>query len=69
MAYNKAVEFSVGVFVAGGIVALAFLAFKVGNLASTDVGDSYSLRANFSNIGQLKTRAPVTLAGVTIERE
>ena len=68
MAYRKAIELWVGVFVAGGLVALLFLAFKVGNLASSDIGDSYTLRANFENIGQLKPRAPVTLAGVIIGR-
>ena len=38
---NKALELWVGVFVALGILALAMLAFRVGNLSSADVVDGY----------------------------
>lgn len=44
------------------------LAFKVGNLSSSDIRDAYRVTANFSNIGGLAVKAPVTLAGVRIGR-
>jgi phospholipid/cholesterol/gamma-HCH transport system substrate-binding protein len=65
---RKTIEVWVGLFVAAGLLALAMLAFKVGNLTSADVVDGYTLNAKFSNIGGLKTKAPVTMAGVRIGR-
>lgn len=58
----------VGFFVAIGLAALLFLALKVGNLASSNVGETYQLRAEFDNIGGLKVRAPVKSAGVVVGR-
>jgi phospholipid/cholesterol/gamma-HCH transport system substrate-binding protein len=68
MMQKKAVELWVGVFVALGILALGMLAFKVGNLSTADVGKGYVVEARFDNIGGLKVKAPVTLAGVRIGR-
>lgn len=66
---RKLMDFWVGVFVASGFAALVFLALKAGN-ASTLQSDSqtYSIVANFDNIGGLKVRAPVKSAGVVIGR-
>jgi len=59
----------VGLFVCAGIAALLVLAMKVGNMASIGIGgDSYTLYANFDNIGGLKPRAPVKSAGVVVGR-
>jgi phospholipid/cholesterol/gamma-HCH transport system substrate-binding protein len=59
----------VGLFVCAGIAALLVLALKVGNMASVGIGnDSYTLFANFDNIGGLKQRAPVKSAGVVVGR-
>ena len=58
----------VGFFVAIGLGSLLFLALKVGNLASANVGDTYRLEAKFDNIGGLKVRAPVKSAGVVVGR-
>ncbi len=58
----------VGLFVAIGLAALLFLALKVGNLASSNVGETYTLQAEFDNIGGLKIRAPVKSAGVVVGR-
>ena len=58
----------VGAFVVAGVVALAILAFKVGNLSSYNASETYSLKASFSNIGGLKTTASVRSAGVLIGR-
>ena len=59
----------VGLFVCAGIGALLILAMKVGNMASIAIGgESYTLYANFDNIGGLKPRAPVKSAGVVVGR-
>ena len=59
----------VGLFVCAGIAALLILALKVGNMGSVGLGsDSYTLYANFDNIGGLKPRAPVKSAGVVVGR-
>ncbi len=58
----------VGFFVAISIVALLFLALKVGNLSSAHLSDTYVLQARFDNIGGLKVRGPVKSAGVVVGR-
>jgi phospholipid/cholesterol/gamma-HCH transport system substrate-binding protein len=59
----------VGLFVCAGIGALLILAMKVGNMGSIGIGtDSYTLYADFENIGGLKPRAPVKSAGVVVGR-
>lgn len=59
----------VGVFVVAGIVALLFLALRVGNAGETyNVRQTYQLVAYFDNIGGLKRRAPVKSAGVVVGR-
>ena len=68
MANRKALEVWVGLFVAAGLLALAMLAFKVGNLTTADVIDGYTIKARFTNVGGLKAKAPVTMAGVRIGR-
>jgi phospholipid/cholesterol/gamma-HCH transport system substrate-binding protein len=54
MINRKSLELWVGLFVAAGILALAMLAFKVGNLTTADVVDGYQVKANFDNVGGLK---------------
>ena len=68
MTNRKTVEVWVGIFVAAGVFALGVLAFRVGNLTTTDVTDGYRVEASFENIGSLKVRSAVTLAGVRIGR-
>lgn len=59
----------VGIFVAAGIAALFVLALKVGNASTTfNTGATYSLIAEFDNIGGLKVRAPVKSSGVVVGR-
>ena len=65
---RKSLELWVGLFVAAGILGLAMLAFKVGNLTSADVLDGYKITARFDNVGGLKVKAAVTMAGVRIGR-
>ncbi|NEX19172.1 outer membrane lipid asymmetry maintenance protein MlaD [Thiorhodococcus mannitoliphagus] len=68
MAKRQNVELMVGAFVALGLVALFFLAMKVSNLSLSAGGEGYVLTARFTNVGSLKVRAPVTMAGVRIGR-
>jgi phospholipid/cholesterol/gamma-HCH transport system substrate-binding protein len=65
---RKAIETMVGLFVLLGMIAIVFLALKAANLASFNAGPTYSITANFDNIGGLKVRAPVRSAGVTVGR-
>lgn len=65
---SRKVEIAVGLFIAAGIVALFVLALKVSNLSSLGAENGYVLTARFDNIGGLKVRAPVTMAGVRIGR-
>ena len=68
MLQRTQLELWVGVFVALGLLALVMLAFRVGNLSTADVVDGYKVEALFDNIGSLKVKSPVTMAGVRIGR-
>jgi phospholipid/cholesterol/gamma-HCH transport system substrate-binding protein len=65
---RAAIDLWVGVFVAIGLGAILFLALKVGNLLTLDRTQGYRIEANFDNIGGLKLRAPVKVAGVLVGR-
>lgn len=65
---NERVDVWVGLFVLLGIVALAFLALRAGNLSSFSFAEGYAVQARFDNIGGLKVRAPVKSAGVVVGR-
>jgi len=65
---KQLIEITVGLFVIAGLVALLFLSFRVSNLNSDSVSNPYQVKAQFDNIGGLKVRAPVTMAGVRIGR-
>ena len=62
------IDFWVGVFVLMGFGAFLVLALKVGNLGFGGKQETYTVIAPFSNIGGLKTRAPVRASGVTVGR-
>lgn len=66
MLRQRGIEFIVGLFMIVCILCLLFLAFKVSGLTSFSYANSYTVTANFQNIGDLKVRAPVTIAGVNI---
>ena len=68
MTNRKTVEVWVGIFVAAGVFALGVLAFRVGNLTTTDVENGYRVEARFENVGSLKVRSAITLAGVRVGR-
>jgi phospholipid/cholesterol/gamma-HCH transport system substrate-binding protein len=62
------IDLWVGIFVALGMVAIIFLALRVGNLATFKADEGYRIEASFDNIGGLKVRAPVKSAGVVVGR-
>lgn len=62
----KLAETLVGLFILAAVAGLFFLAFKVSGVSSYHQGNSYQITAPFDNIGDLKTRAAVTMAGVKI---
>lgn len=55
-----------GLFIVLGFAALAYLATQTSSVANIHQGDSYTIDAQFTNIGQLKERAPVKIAGVRV---
>ncbi|HJW06715.1 MAG TPA: outer membrane lipid asymmetry maintenance protein MlaD [Rhodanobacter sp.] len=55
-----------GLFIVLGFAALAYLATQTSSVANVRQGDSYVVEAQFTNIGQLKERAPVKVAGVRV---
>lgn len=65
---RKSLDIWVGLFVVLGALALMFLALKAGNMSSLNFGPTYTLVANFDNIGGLKPRAPIKSAGVVVGR-
>jgi len=68
MSKNRQIEVLVGAFMAIGFAALFVLAMKVSNLGTAYSGNSYEVIARFDNIGGLKVKAPVTMAGVEVGR-
>lgn len=68
MVQMRTMEIMVGGFMAAGFVALFFLAMQVSNLSNLAGGDGYQITARFDNIGGLKVRSPVTMAGVRVGR-
>ena len=55
----------VGLFVAAGLAAIGYLSIQVGGLSYKGPG-GLRLYATFDEIGGLKARAPVEIAGVTV---
>jgi phospholipid/cholesterol/gamma-HCH transport system substrate-binding protein len=68
MMQKKSTEIMVGIFVVIGIAALFMLAMKVSNLAEFSEKEGYQVIAEFENVGGLKPRSVVTMAGVRVGR-
>ncbi|MBY0545123.1 MAG: outer membrane lipid asymmetry maintenance protein MlaD [Gammaproteobacteria bacterium] len=66
MANSKWVESLVGIFIMMAVASMLALSFKVSDFNRLDKKNSYEVRAEFDNIGGLKPRAAVTIAGVKI---
>lgn len=67
---KNVLEFWVGLFVLAGIAALAFLSFRAasGNSLFAEQREEYTVHADFSDIGSVKIKSPVKIAGVVIGR-
>ena len=58
-------DFTVGAFVITGLLALAYLALKIGGGALVG-GDTTTVRARFANLGGLAPGASVLVSGVAV---
>lgn len=65
---THAIDISVGLFILLGLGSVMFLTAQTLGSNGFSTGETYTLQARFDHIGDLKTRAPVALAGVTIGR-
>jgi len=68
MMYSRSVQIWVGLFVVAGMAALLVLSMKVSNISTFTETKGYEVTAHFENIGGLKVRSPVTMAGVVVGR-
>lgn len=62
---RKGLELGVGIFLLIGLLCLAYLSFKLGDIQWLG-GTGYRVQAEFATVGGLKEKASVTMAGVSI---
>jgi len=63
---KRIVEIMVGIFILLGALSLLLLALKVSGLREYSPRNTFTVMAMFDDIGDLKVRAPVKVAGVKI---
>ena len=63
---QRYVDISVGLFMLLGLLALLVMTMKVTSFSDFMSQTDYQVTASFTDIGGLKVRAPVTVAGVRI---
>ncbi len=68
MKQTRAVELGAGLFVLLGFAAIVFLTTQTSNREAYGGDDGYQLTARFDNVGNLRVRSAVSIAGVTIGR-
>lgn len=68
MQQTRKIELWVGSFVLAGICAILVMIFQVADVKGLGSNDTYSLKAEFDNIGSLKVRSPVKVGGVVVGR-
>lgn len=66
--HSRALEVVVGMFVCLGVAAIFVLTFRVASANTVSGGATFSVHAEFENIGSLSAGASVKLAGVRIGR-
>lgn len=64
----RAVDVSVGLFILLGLFSVLFLVLQTIDPSHVNARETYLVEAKFDQVGDLKVRAPVALAGVTIGR-
>lgn len=62
----RQIDMSVGFFMLLGLLALTVMVMKVSGISGFSAHRTYLVSADFTDIGGLKVRAPVTVAGVRI---
>ncbi len=66
---KRTIEIAVGFFFLIGILAFSMLAMQVSGIGKIyNLDEGYKITADFENIGGLKPRARVTIAGVAVGR-
>ncbi len=68
MKTNQRAVWAVGTFILLALMTLIGLAFQVSGFGLFSSASGYDITAQFDDIGNLKVRAPVRMAGVTIGR-
>jgi len=68
MQQTRSVEIGTGLFVLLGMSALFFMTTQTMGGEKFSASDTYEVEARFENVGSLKSRAPVSMSGVTIGR-
>ena len=68
MNQTRLMELVVGLFICLGLAAVFLLTLQVSTQNDLRRESTYSVQARFDNVGSLRVRAPVTLAGVRIGR-
>ncbi|WP_299879365.1 outer membrane lipid asymmetry maintenance protein MlaD [uncultured Cocleimonas sp.] len=68
MGSSRTAEITVGALFVLGVLALFALAMNVSNISSFSADKGFNVTAKFGNVGGLKTKAKVTLSGVTVGR-
>lgn len=63
---ERNLNISVGIFMLLGLISLCMLVTKVSGFSNYSTKHVYSVTADFADIGGLKVRAPVTIAGVKV---
>lgn len=66
MRANYKVEIASGIFLLLGVAALIWLAVRATDFGQDLGEDTYTISARFTNIGDLRNRAPVKIGGVTV---
>ncbi|SON50649.1 outer membrane lipid asymmetry maintenance protein MlaD [Vibrio tapetis] len=68
MQQTRKTELLVGGFVLASIIAVLVMIIEVADVRSFGSSETYSLKAQFDNIGSLKPRSPVKIGGVVVGR-
>lgn len=63
---QRTTEIVVGFFMIVGLAALLFLALQVSGLSPKSASSTYTIYANFNDVGGLTPRGKVSMAGVTV---
>lgn len=66
MGKQRYIDISVGLFMVIGMLALVVMVMKVSGISDRVSQKGYQVTAEFTDIGGLKVRAPVTIAGVKV---